>query len=66
MPSRSSLNRYRTIDGITGKMEHTQVRPAEGNYMDLRAENEFTRHAWRRSDLSGRSGKPVDVMIYQP
>lgn len=64
MPSRSILNQYMTIDGIIGKMQHTQVRPAEGNYMDLRAENEF-RHAWRRSGLSGRSGKPVDVMIYQ-
>jgi hypothetical protein len=29
------------IDGETGKMEHTQVRPKAGNYMDLRAGDGF-------------------------
>jgi uncharacterized protein YcgI (DUF1989 family) len=38
IPSPFNLNQHMKIDGVTGKMKHTQVRPKEGNYMDIRAE----------------------------
>jgi hypothetical protein len=52
------------IDGKTGKMEHTQVRPPEGNYMDLRAEMDLLVALSACPDLAV-GGKPVDVMIYE-
>ena len=52
------------IDGETGRMEHTQVRPSQGNYMDLRAEMDLLVALSAFPDLAV-GGKP-DVMIYEP
>jgi uncharacterized protein YcgI (DUF1989 family) len=65
IPSPFNLNQHMIIDGVTGKMEHTQVRPPEGNYMDIRAEMDLLVALSACPDLAV-GGKPVDVMIYQP
>jgi uncharacterized protein YcgI (DUF1989 family) len=63
IPSPFNLNQHMKIDGVTGKMEHTQVRPKEGNYMDIRAEINLL-VALSACPLPV-GGKPVDVMIYE-
>lgn len=65
IPSPFNLNQHMIIDGKTGKMEHTQVRPPEGNYMDLRAEMDLLVALSACPDLAV-GGKPVDVTIYEP
>jgi uncharacterized protein YcgI (DUF1989 family) len=65
LPSPFNLNQHMKIDGVTGKMEHTQVRPKDGNYMDLRAEMDLLVALSACPDLPV-GGKPVDVMIYEP
>jgi uncharacterized protein len=65
VPSPFNLNQHMKIDGVTGKMEHTQVRPQEGNYMDLRAEMDLLVALSACPDLPV-GGKPVDVLIYEP
>lgn len=65
IPSPFNLNQHMKIDGVTGKMEHTQIRPKEGSYMDLRAEMDLLVALSACPDLAV-GGKPVDVMIYQP
>jgi uncharacterized protein YcgI (DUF1989 family) len=45
-------------------MEHTQVRPPQGNYMDLRAEMDLLVALSACPDLAV-GGKPLDVMIYE-
>jgi uncharacterized protein YcgI (DUF1989 family) len=64
IPSPFNLNQHMKIDGTTGKMEHTQVRPKEGNYMDLRAEMDLLVALSACPDLAV-GGKPVDVTIYE-
>ena len=53
------------IDGVTGRMEHTQVRPQPGNYMELRAEMDLLVALSACPDLPV-GGQPVDVLIYEP
>jgi hypothetical protein len=65
VPSPFNLNQHMKIDGVTGKMAHTQVRPKEGNYMDLRAEMDLLIALSACPDLPV-GGKPVDVLIYEP
>jgi len=65
IPSPLNLNQHMKIDGVTGKMEHTQVRPQPGNYMDIRAEMDLLVAFSACPDLPV-GGKPVDVKIYQP
>ena len=65
IPSPFNLNQHMKIDGATGRMEHTQIRPAPGNYMDLRAEMDLLVAFSACPDLPV-GGKPVDVMIYEP
>lgn len=65
LPSPFNLNQHMRIDGASGKMEHTQVRPKDGNYMDLRAEMDLLVALSACPDLPV-GGKPVDVMIYEP
>ena len=64
IPSPFNLNQHMKIDGATGKMEHTQVRPRPGNYMDIRAEMDLLVALSACPDLPV-GGKPVDVMIYE-
>ena len=63
----SPLNLYQTmkIDGVTGRMDHTQIRPKPGTYVDLRAEMDLLAAFSACPDLPV-GGKPVDVMIYEP
>ncbi len=65
IPSPMNINQHMKIDGVTGKMEHTQVRPKTGNYMDLRSEMDLLVAFSACPDLAV-GGLPVDVMIYQP
>ena len=65
IPSPLNLNQHMKIDGVTGKMEHTQVRPKPGNYMDIRAEMDLLVAFSACPDLPV-GGKSVDVMIYEP
>ena len=64
IPSPFNLNQHMKIDGVTGKMEHTQIRPKDGNYMDIRAEMDLLVALSACPDLPV-GGKPVDVVIYQ-
>jgi hypothetical protein len=64
IPSPFNLNQHMKIDGVTGKMEHTLVRPRPGNYMDIRAEIDLLVALSACPDLPV-GGKPVDVMIYE-
>jgi uncharacterized protein YcgI (DUF1989 family) len=54
-----NLNQHMKIDVQTGRMEHTQIRPRQGNYMDLLV-------ALSACPDLAVGGKPVDVMIYEP
>lgn len=65
-PSPFNLYQHMIIDGVTGKMEHTRVRPPEGNYMDIRAEMDLLPVARSACPDLAVGGKPVDVMIYEP
>jgi len=63
----SPFNLYQTmkIDGVTGRMEHTTIRPQPGTYMDLRAEMDLLVAFSACPDLPV-GGKPVDLLIYEP
>jgi uncharacterized protein YcgI (DUF1989 family) len=65
IPSPFNLNQTMKIDGITGKMAHTSIRPKAGSYVDMRAEMDLVVAISACPDLSV-GGKPVDVMIYEP
>lgn len=65
IPSPFNLNQHMKIDGVTGKMEHTRIRPKQGNYMDIRAEMYLLVALSACPDLAV-GGKPVDVTIYEP
>jgi uncharacterized protein YcgI (DUF1989 family) len=65
IPSPLNLNQHMKIDGTTGRMEHTQVRPKPGSYVDMRAEMNLLVAFSACPDLPV-GGKPVDVMIYEP
>lgn len=65
IPSPFNLNQHMIIDSATGKMEHTRVRPPEGNYTDLRAEMDLLVALSACPDLAV-GGKPADVVICQP
>jgi uncharacterized protein len=65
IPSPLNLNQHMKIDGATGRMEHTQVRPQPGSYVDLRAEMDLLVAFSACPDMPV-GGKPVDVMIYEP
>lgn len=62
----SPFNLYQTmkIDGITGRMEHTTIRPKPGTYVDLRAEMDLLVAFSACPDLPV-GGKPVRVTIYE-
>jgi uncharacterized protein YcgI (DUF1989 family) len=63
----SPFNLYQTmkIDGVSGRMEHTIIRPKPGTYVDLRAEIDLLVALSACPDLPV-GGKPVDVTIYEP
>jgi len=65
IPCPFNLNQHMKIDGVTGRMEHTQVRPQPGNYMELRAEMDLLVALSACPDLPV-GGQPVDVLIYEP
>ena len=61
----SPLNLFQTmkIDGTTGRMDHTTIRPKPGTYVDLRAERDLLVAFSACPDLPV-GGKPVHVAIY--
>src|SRR5438094_4084493 len=65
IPSPFNLNQHMKIDGVTRRMEHTQVRPQPGNYMELRTEMDLLVALNACPDLPV-GGQPVDVLIYEP
>ena len=62
----SPLNLFQTmkIDGTTGRMEHTTIRPKLGTYVDLKAEMDLLVAFSACPDLPV-GGKPVGVTIYE-
>ena len=62
----SPFNLYQTmkIDGISGRMEHTTIRPKPGTYVDLKAEMDLLAALSACPDLPV-GGKPVGLMIYE-
>jgi uncharacterized protein YcgI (DUF1989 family) len=64
IPSPFNLNQTMKIDGVTGIMEHTSIRPKQGNYMDLRAERDLLVAFSACPDLPV-GGKPAQVTIYE-
>lgn len=62
----SPFNLYQTmkIDGATGRMEHTTIRPKSGTYVDLKAEMDLLIALSACPDLPV-GGKPVRVTIYE-
>jgi uncharacterized protein YcgI (DUF1989 family) len=65
IPSPFNINQHMIIDGKTGKMEHTTVRPKPGSYVDLRAEMDLIVAASACPDMVV-GGKPFDFVIYEP
>ena len=64
IPSPFNLYQHMKIDGVTGRMEHTTVRPEPGTYVDLRAERDLL-VAFSACPDPPVGGKPVTVGIYQ-
>jgi uncharacterized protein YcgI (DUF1989 family) len=62
----SPLNLFQTmkIDGNTGRMEHTLIRPKPGTYVDLRAEMELLIGMSACADLRIKGKKDVSVTTY--
>jgi uncharacterized protein YcgI (DUF1989 family) len=65
IPNPFNLNQHMKIDGVTGRMDHTTVRPKAGSYMDLRAEMDLLVAFSACPDMPV-GGKPVDLLIYEP
>ena len=65
VPNPWNLNQHMIIDGKTGTMEHTTVRPKPGSYLDLRAEMDLIVAASACPDMVV-GGKPFDFVIYEP
>jgi uncharacterized protein len=65
IPSPFNLNQHMIIDGTSGRMRHSQVRPKPGNYMDIRAEMDLLIALSACPDLPV-GGQPVDVVIFDP
>ena len=65
IPNPFNLNQHMKIDGTTGRMDHTTIRPKPGSYVDLRAEMDLLVALSACPDLLVR-GKPVDITIYEP
>jgi uncharacterized protein YcgI (DUF1989 family) len=65
IPSPFNLFQTMKIDGVSGRMEHTTIRPKPAAYVDLRAEMDLLVALSACPDLPV-GGKPVDVVIYQP
>ena len=63
IPSPFNLNRHMNIDGISELIEHPQVRPQPGNFMDLRAQMDLLGAPSAYPDLAV-GDKPLDVSIY--
>jgi hypothetical protein len=64
IPNPFNLNQHMKIDGTTGRMEHTSIRPQPGSYVDLRAEMDLLVAVSACPDLAV-GGKPVDLVIYE-
>lgn len=62
----SPFNLYQTmkIDGETGRMEHTSIRPTPGTHVDMRAERDLLVAFSACPDMAV-GGKPVTVEIYE-
>jgi len=64
IPSPFNLNQTMIIDGSTGRMEHTAIRPKPGTYVDLRAERDLLVALSACPDLPV-GGKPVTLTIFE-
>jgi uncharacterized protein YcgI (DUF1989 family) len=65
VPNPFNINQHMKIDGATGRMDHTTVRPKPGSYVDLRAEMDLLVAFSACPDMPV-GGKPVDFLIYEP
>ena len=65
IPSPFNLFQTMKIDGTTGRLEHTKIRPKPGTYLDLRAEKDLLVALSACPDIVV-GGKPVKVTICEP
>ena len=65
IPSPFNLFQTLAIDGTTGRMANTSIRPRPGTYVDLRAEMDLLVAISACPDLTV-GGKAIDVLIYTP
>jgi len=65
IPSPFNIFQTMKIDGATGRMEHTTIRPSPGTYIDLRAEMDLLVALSACPDPTV-GGKPIDTTIYEP
>ena len=64
IPSPFNLFQTMKIDGNTGRLEHTKIRPKPGIYVDLRAETDLLVATSACPDIIV-GGKPVNITIYE-
>ncbi|MDP6559263.1 MAG: urea carboxylase-associated family protein [Candidatus Binatia bacterium] len=65
IPSPFNLNQTMKIDGTTGRMDHTTIRPKEGTYVEMRAERDLLVAFSACPDMPV-GGQPVKVTIFEP
>lgn len=64
VPSPFNIFQHMTIDGKTGRMEHTTIRPKTPAHVDMRAERDLLAAFSACPDMVF-GGKPVDVVIFE-
>ena len=64
IPSPFNIFQHMIIDGKTGLMQHTAIRPAAPTHVDMRAERDLLAAFSACPDMPV-GGKPVDVEIYE-
>jgi uncharacterized protein YcgI (DUF1989 family) len=65
IPSPFNIFQHMIIDGATGRMEHTTIRPKTPTNVDMRAERDLLAAFSACPDMPV-GGKPVDVVIFDP
>lgn len=65
VPSPFNIFQHMIIDGTTGRMTHTTIRPETPTHVDMRAERDLLAAFSACPDMPV-GGKPVDMVIFEP